>query len=96
MNKYPNSGRLNYSRNKINPNSADLYGDITFDRAYLKQLLEENDGDDIVVKLSAWQKEGNYGTWFSVRVNTYKPDQQAAPRPQAKPAAPIDNSDVPF
>lgn len=94
MQKYPNSGRLNYAKNKINPNSADLWGDITIERALLKQLLEESDADDIVIKLSGWQKDGNNGPWFSIKINTWKPNQQQVPQP--KPAASISNEDIPF
>jgi len=100
--KYPNTGRLNYSQRKINQKSPDLYGDITFDRAYLKSILEETDSDEILVKLDAWQNDGQYGTYFSLKVNTYKkPDANApqAPRPPAPPPvaqAPVDDSDVPF
>jgi hypothetical protein len=94
MQKYPNSGRLNYAKNKVNPNSADLWGDITIERALLKQLLEESDTDDIVIKLSGWQKDGNYGPWFSIKVNTWKPEQQQVPQP--KPAAPVNEEDLPF
>jgi len=92
MQKYPNSGRLNYAKNKVNPNSADLWGDITIERALLKQLLEESDADDIVIKLSGWQKDGNYGPWFSIKINTWKPEQQQVP---PKPEPPADD-DIPF
>jgi len=98
MNKYPNSGRLNYAKNKVNPNSADIYGEIVFDRQYLRDLLNETDQDDIPVKLSGWQKEGNYGPWFAIRVNTYKKENPYAPQ-KAEPrqdAIPIDDGDVPF
>ena len=91
--KFPNSGKLNYSKQKVHPNSADLWGDIVFDRSYLRQLLDENDGDEILVKLSAWQKDGNYGPWFSLRVNSWKPDQ---PQQQPKAEPKIDDGDVPF
>jgi hypothetical protein len=80
MNKYPNSGRLNYAKNKVNPNSADIYGEIVFDRQYLRDLLNETDQDDIPVKLSGWQKDGNYGPWFAIRVNTYKKENPYAPQ----------------
>lgn len=93
-NKYPNSGKLNYAKNKVHPNSADLWGDIVFERSYLRQLLEENDSDEILVKLSAWQKDGNFGPWFSLRVNTWKPGQQEQPKPAL--ATPVNDSDVPF
>ena len=88
-NKYPNSGRLNYSQKKLHPKSPDLYGDITLERQYLKSLLEATDEDDIVIKLDAWQNNGQYGTYFSLKVNTWKKQEQAAP-------APVDDDSVPF
>ena len=97
MNKYPNSGRLNYAKNKVNPNSADIYGEIVFDRQFLRNLLNETDSDDIPVKLSGWQKEGNFGPWFSIRVNTYKKEESGGvntPPPPKSP--PVDDSDIPF
>jgi len=97
MNKYPNSGRLNYAKNKVNPNSADIYGEIVFDRQFLRGILNETDADDIPVKLSGWQKEGNFGPWFSIRVNTYKKEELGGvntPPPPSSP--PVDDSDIPF
>lgn len=88
-NKYPNSGRLNYSKRKLHPKSPDLYGDITFERQYLKSLLESTDGDDILVKLDAWQNDGQYGTYFSLKVNTWQKQEQPAPTP-------VDDDSVPF
>ena len=86
MNKYPNSGRLNYAKNKVNPTSADIYGEIVFDRQFLRGILNETDADDIPVKLSGWQKEGNFGPWFSIRVNTYKKEEPViAPAPARSP-----------
>ena len=93
-NKYPNSGRLNYSKRKIHPKSPDLYGDITFERSYLRTLLQETEGDDITVRLDAWQNDGQYGTYFSLKVNTWKKQDGNVTNQQATP--PADNSDVPF
>jgi hypothetical protein len=97
-NKYPNSGRLNYSQKKVHPKSPDLYGSLTLERQYVKELLEATDSDDILVKLDAWQNDGQYGTYFSLKVNTWKkPDSNAAvPPPKPMPEPPADNSDVPF
>ena len=94
MNKYPNSGRLNYAKNKVNPNSADIYGEIVFDRQFLRNILNETDSDDIPVKLSGWQKDGNYGPWFAIRVNTYKKEEGAAPK--AAPTPDSDEDSIPF
>lgn len=96
--KFPNSGRLNYSQRKVHPKSPDLYGDMTFDRAYLRTLMEETDGDEITVRLDAWQNDGQYGTYFSLKVNTWKKTEPAlTPKPPQKPATPEPESDdVPF
>lgn len=100
MNKYPNSGRLNYAKNKVNPNSADIYGEIVFDRQFLRNLLNETDSDDIPVKLSGWQKDGNYGPWFAIRVNTYKKEDQYKGEKVATPNigqnGEISDEDIPF
>ena len=94
-NKYPNSGRLNYSKRKIHPKSPDLYGDITFERSYLRTLLQETDGDHITVRLDAWQNDGQYGTFFQLKVNTWKKTEPAIEAPKAAmPEA--DDDPIPF
>lgn len=99
-NKFPNTGRLNYSQRKVHPKSPDLYGDITFDRAFLRSAMEEADGDEITIRLDAWQNDGQYGTFFQLKVNTWKktePGLAQPPKPPAPPAPqPVDDSDVPF
>lgn len=96
-NKFPNSGRLNYSQRKVHPKSPDLYGSLTLERKYLRELLEATDADDIVVKLDAWQNDGQYGTYFSIKVNTWKkPDDAAAPSAPKPAPPPVDESDLPF
>ena len=97
MAKLPNTGRLNYSQRKIHPKSPDLYGDITFDRSYLRSVMEETDGDEITIRLDAWQNEGNNGAWFSLKVNTWKktePTLTPPPRPAAPP--PVEDDPIPF
>jgi len=95
MAKLPNTGRLNYSQRKIHPKSPDLYGDITFERSYLRTLLQETEGDDITVRLDAWQNDGQYGTFFQLKVNTWKKTEPAV---QAPPAAmpEADDDPIPF
>jgi hypothetical protein len=71
---------------------------MVFDRSFLRNLLNEIEGDDIPIKLSGWQKEGNYGPWFSIKVNTWKPEINSEP-PKAAPrqdSIPTDDSDIPF
>lgn len=92
--KFPNSGRLNYSQRKVNPKSPDLYGELVLDRAYVKTLMEMTDEDELVVKLDGWQNDGQYGTYFSLKVNTWKKQDGNVTNQQATP--PADNSDVPF
>lgn len=95
-NKYPNSGALFYSQNRVHPNSPDLTGDISIERSLLRQMLDETDEDDIKIRLSGWEKQGTRGPFFSLKVNTYKKPEgqpQAAPQPSLPPA---DDSDVPF
>ena len=79
--KFPNSGRLNYSQRKVHPKSPDLYGELVLDRKFLKDLMEQTDEDDIPIKLDGWQNDGQYGTYFSLKVNTYKkPDGNVTTR----------------
>jgi hypothetical protein len=96
--KFPNSGRLNYSQRKVHPKSPDLYGELALDRALIKTLLEATDEDEIVVKLDGWQNDGNYGTYFSLKVNTWKkPDGNVATPPaKPQPSAPVSDEDIPF
>lgn len=101
MNKYPNSGRLSYSKNKINPKSPDLWGELVLERSLLRELLDSTDEDSIPIKLDAWQYESANGSWFSLKVNTYKKtsvdNPYTPPKVQVKPVVhPADDSDVPF
>ncbi len=85
----PNTGKLNYSKKKLHPKSPDLYGELILERQYVKSLLEATDEDELLIKLDAWQNDGNYGTYFSLKVNTWKKPEQPAPTP-------VDDTDVPF
>ena len=94
--KFPNSGRLNYSQRKVHPKSPDLYGELVLDRALIKTLMEAKDEDEIVVKLDGWQNDGNYGTYFSLKVNTWKKPDGNVSTPPAKQEPPADDQDLPF
>lgn len=100
MNKYPNSGKLNYSKNKVNEKSPDFYGEVVFERQLLRKLLDETDQDDIPVKLSGWNMEGNYGPWIRVSVNTWKKEDQYKGEKVATPNigqnGEISDEDIPF
>lgn len=100
-NKYPNSGILSEARTRVHPNSPHYNGDITIDKSLLNQMMEEQEGDEIKIRLSGWVKEGNYGPFISISVNTYKkdvPDQQpaATPKQAQLETLPVDDSDIPF
>ena len=97
MAKYPNSGIISDAKTRIHPNSPDMNGDLTIDKSLIRQMMDEQDGDEVKIKLSGWKKEGNYGPFISIKVNTYKPpvapQQRLDDHPDSKP---VDNSDVPF
>lgn len=101
--KYPNSGMLGKAKQpKINPNSPDYTGSIDVDISLIKEMLEDarqEGADSINMKLGAWVKEGQYGKFFSIKVNNYKkPAQQQqysqAPKPQSR-FSDMDD-DIPF
>lgn len=94
--KYPNSGMLGKAKQpKINPNSPDYTGSIDVDISLIKEMLEDarqEGSDSINMKIGAWIKEGQYGKFFSIKVNNYK---KPAAAPQQRPI-PEDDSDIPF
>ena len=100
--QYPNSGRLSGNRYKDTPKKPDVVGEIVMQRSALKELLNEHDGDDIVIKLSGWNMEGQYGPWTRLSWNNYKPKDQAggnvstSPPPPQQRSIPDDDSDIPF
>ena len=96
--KYPNSGKLSANRYKDNEKKPDLVGEIIMTRQALKGLLEETDEDDITIKLSGWNMDGQYGQWTRLAWNNYKKptDGNVAipPKQQSLPAE--DDQDIPF
>lgn len=101
--QYPNSGKLSNNRYKDSPKKPDMVGELVMTRAALKELLGEHDGDDIVIKISAWNMDGQYGPWHRLAWNNYKPKtdgapQQQAPARQAPPQKGFDDmdDDIPF
>jgi hypothetical protein len=97
MNQYPNSGKLSATKEKRNPKSPDHYGEIKMNKSTLKELMAEvPDDDEITIKLSGWNMQGNYGMWTRLSWNDFKPLIQ-----DVKPALPkqepvVDDSDLPF
>ena len=57
--------------------------------------MQETEGDDITVRLDAWQNDGQYGTFFQLKVNTWKKTEPAIEAPKAAmPEA--DDDPIPF
>jgi hypothetical protein len=99
MAQYPNSGKLSPNKYKESGDKKpDKTGELIMERSALKKLLEETDEDDIVIKLSCWDMSGNYGPWFRLAWNNYKPAQKENPyaQPQKPKQAPIDEDSIPF
>jgi hypothetical protein len=51
----------------------------------------ETEGDSIQIRLSGWEKQGNYGPWFSIKINTWKQEPTLS-----TPAPQIPEGDIPF
>ena len=94
MSQYPNSGMLGKAKQpKVNPKSPDYTGHIDIDISILKEMIEEakaEQADSVKIKLGAWIKEGQYGKFFSIKVNNYK---KTAP---VQNKLPVDDEDIPF
>lgn len=91
MNKFPNSGALFYSQNRVHPKSPDMSGNIVIDKSLLTQLMEESPDDSVKINLSAWNKEGRNGPFLSLSVNVYRREV-----PIAAPAPQLNDEDIPF
>jgi hypothetical protein len=97
--QYPNSGKLAHNKYKEQGDKKpDMQGEIIMERGTLKKLLEETDLDEITIKLSAWNMQGNYGPWMRLSWNNYKPQNQEQPRAAPRKAEPEfgDDLDIPF
>ena len=89
---YSNTGRLSPNKYKQTEKQPDFKGSITLERSLIKQLLEEQD-DEIVIKISGWNRSGQYGDFISLMYDSYK-KQEEVPKPKALP--PADDQDIPF
>ena len=89
---YANTGRLSPNQYKNNDKQPDHKGSITLERSLVKQLLEESE-DEVVIKISGWNRSGQYGDFISLAYDSYK-KQEEAPKPKAPPA--VDDESIPF
>jgi len=102
LSKYPNSGLFSSAKQpKINPKSPDYNGKMEIDFDLLQELITEakgrNDGF-VTLNFGGWLKQGQYGDFYSLKVSTFKPQQQ---QQYQRPAAPAqkptyDDQDIPF
>lgn len=86
--EYPNSGVLWTSTlEKRSDKAPDMYGDISIERDFLHQLMQEQEGNLLVkIKLDGWRKKDKNGNpMVSLKVNTYKkPGQEQQSNDNAK------------
>jgi hypothetical protein len=95
MSQYPNSGKLSHNRYKEEGDKKPNFtGEIVMQRSALKQILEETDLDEIAIKLSAWTMSGNFGPWYRLSWNNYKPKETESPPKPIQTAK--DDEDIPF
>jgi hypothetical protein len=78
---YPNSGLLLTNTRKVKDTAPDMTGDIKFERDYLISVLDGSEGEEVVIKLSAWLKKDKAGNrMVSLKVdNSVKPVQVKDP-----------------
>lgn len=78
---YPNSGLLLTNTRKVKDTAPDMTGDIKFERDYLISMLDGSEGEEVVIKLSAWLKKDKAGNrMVSLKVdNSVKPVQVKDP-----------------
>jgi len=88
---YPNTGRLSPNQYKKNDKQPDHKGSITLERSLIKQLLEESE-DEVTIKISGWNRSGQYGDFISLAYDSYK-KQEETPKPKAPP---VEDQDIPF
>ena len=88
---YANTGRLSPNQYKKNDKQPDHKGSITLERSLIKQLLEESE-DEVVIKISGWNRSGQYGDFISLAYDSYKKLEET-PKPKAPPPA---EEDIPF
>jgi hypothetical protein len=84
--EYPNSGVLWTSTQKRSAQAPDMYGDISIERDLLLSLIEEAGNDTSVkIKLDGWRrKDRNNNAMVSLKVNTYKKQDQAPTQDDGK------------
>ena len=69
MNKYPNSGILNTTKEKKNDKSPDVWGSITLSDDLIQHIVDNQRAGDVVISLSGWKKTGANGNFVSLKAS---------------------------
>jgi hypothetical protein len=99
--EYPNSGAL-FPRQKRTDKAPDWGGEIVMEKSLIKQLMQESEGDGVLIKLSGWVRQGSRGEFISLKYDSFKPQPQERERQideptRRAPPPPIDDiDDIPF
>jgi hypothetical protein len=94
--EYPNSGKLSPNKWKKDK-QPDMKGQISLERSLLKRLMNETDDDDIVIKLSGWNRTGQYGEFINISYDSYKkPDEPIERVEQPKQKKIVEDDSIPF
>lgn len=99
--QYPNSGAL-FPRQKRTDKAPDWGGEIIMEKSLIKQLMQESEGDGVLIKISGWVRQGSRGEFISLKYDSFKPQPQERerqidePTRRAPPPAMDDIDDLPF
>ena len=71
------------------------------EKSLIKQLMQESEGDGVLIKISGWVRQGSRGEFISLKYDSFKPQPQERERQISEPtrrAPPPDLSDddLPF
>lgn len=100
--EYPNSGAL-FPRQKRTDKAPEWGGEIVMEKSLIKQLMQESEGDGVLIKISGWVRQGSRGEFISLKYDSFKPQPQERERQSSEPTrrAPPppafnDSDDIPF
>jgi len=89
--EYPNTGALFKTKEKKHEKAPDMWGEVKLDRDLVRQLLDDTNGL-VTIKLDGWKNVSAAGnSYLSLKVNTWKPEGQSAPKPAATEKDPWDD-----
>jgi hypothetical protein len=80
MMDYPNTGLLFTNNRRVNENAPHMNGEMKFERDFLMELVKKAEGEEVVLKLSAWLKKDKNGN----RMVSLKTDVSDKPKATQK------------